>query len=157
MKTLILTISLVLTLANSGFAKDLKLFNPSVFGKHPDSTIRLFFKNLEGNVLPMSAQIDCRDGVYHAATARYSSEDISLNEALTSLNRLYANYQNPKNSAESASYFTWRAKDQDLVIQLMQEDDLIVVRYISLKYAGGLEESKNYQRDEMDEFYNFER
>ena len=111
--------------------KELRLFNPTIFGKSNKLPIKLLLDNPPGAIDPATIQVDVADGKYYAATVRYRTK-ISLGDARKSLNRIYGKYIK-KSFANDPEMSLWRNENDHFSIQLTKEADLIMVIYIDYK------------------------
>ena len=135
--TLAIVLTISTTMAQDGTVshdtKELRLFDPSIFGKQPSAPVALL---LPGKTLvqPLRVKVDFKDGCYAAATVTY--DKVNFEEARRSLNKRYKKYE-LKQYAESKQLALWRNTQDKYAIQLASfgDEDLIQVIYISFEIA----------------------
>jgi hypothetical protein len=113
--------------------KELRLFDPSIFGKQPSDPLALLLpgKNL---VHPLRVKVDFKEGCYAAATVTYDKVDFE--EARRSLNKRYKKYEVTQ-YVDNKQLALWRNTKDKYAIQLASFGDqgLIQVIYISFEIA----------------------
>ena len=135
--TLAVVLTISTTMAQDGTVshdtKELRLFDPSIFGKQPSDPLALLLpgKHL---VQPLRLKVDFKDGCYAAATVTYDKVD--FDEARRSLNKRYKKYE-LKQYVDNKKLALWRNTQDKYAIQLASfgNEDLIQIIYISFEIA----------------------
>jgi len=133
---LILIVSFPLNL----YSKELRHFNPDIFGKSVDEKVTLLLpsENKEA-IMPIEilTDVDTKKDIYVVAVVHYPY-DLTFEEARLSLNKLYKKYEVEffKNNSSTG---VWRNTDKGYSIQMVIHFDgieqVIHVNYISYKHV----------------------
>ena len=110
-------------------AKELRHFNPAIFGKSVDNPIKLLLHGKSNSVEHTGILTDIKGGKFYAATITYP-ESVSFEEARSSLNKLYKKYEKDSFS-ENPNMGLWRDEDKKFAIQLTEHENVVRIVYIS--------------------------
>lgn len=112
----------------------MRLLNTDLFGKSVDDPIVMLSNAEKGGIYPESVFLDIDDsGVYYASTVRYPLA-LTLEGARKQLNRTYGKWEKA-DFANDPTMGLWRNEDDKFAIQLTEDEDSVVVIYISYERA----------------------
>ena len=101
-------------------SKELRHFNPNIFGKSVDEQVTLLLPDESKEaILPRTilTDVDSKKRVYYGATIRYPM-DLTFEQARASLNKLYGRYAVEK-FKENPEMGLWRNEDEGYIIQMV--------------------------------------
>lgn len=122
------------------YSKELRHFNPDIFGKAVDEQVMLLLPDESKEALmPITVLTDVdKKGIYVAATVHYPYE-ISFDQARESLNKLYGKYA-VDGFKDNPHMAIWRNEDKGYSIQMVVHfqaiEQVIQVIYISYKHRN---------------------